>query len=76
MELGHLQPINLPSLLQQDLEVTFLSADEPRKPMYIQTYMHSRFKFLELAASSASLGSFSLFLIITEVAKASLTDIY
>lgn len=70
MDVGSLQPINLPSVLQQGLEVAFLSADEPRKPMYSQIHMHSHFKLLKLTASSASLESFSGILIITEVTKA------
>lgn len=67
MDVGSLQPINLPSVLQQDLEVTLLSADEPRKPTYSQIHMHSCFKLLKFTASSASLQSFSCILIITEV---------
>jgi len=70
VDVGSLQRINLPSVLQQDLELTFLSADEPRKPVYSQMYTHSHFKLLKLTASSASPESSSCILIITEVTKA------
>lgn len=76
MDVGSLQPINLPSVLQQDLELTFPSADELRKPRYSQMHMHSHFKLLKLTASSASLESSSYILIITEVTKALLNTTF
>lgn len=71
-----MKAFNLSSVLQQDLELTFLSADKPRKPVYNQMHVHSSIKLQKLSASPASLGSFSFFLTIMEVTKALLNTTF